>query len=114
MGQIGLRELLIIALLVLLVFGAKRLPDTARALGKSMRILKSETRAMKSDDKPEQTAEPDPAAQATPARTIEAAPAAPAPPAAQAAPAAAQTAQTTATAPTRTADEKEPAQTTAP
>jgi sec-independent protein translocase protein TatA len=31
------------------LFGSKKLPDTARALGKSMRILKSETSAMKHD-----------------------------------------------------------------
>lgn len=40
---------LILAVLVLL-FGSKKLPDMARGLGKSMRILKSETKAMKSDD----------------------------------------------------------------
>ncbi|WP_225843800.1 Sec-independent protein translocase subunit TatA [Streptomyces albus] len=40
-------HLLVVALVVVLVFGSKRLPDTARALGKSLRILKSETRAMK-------------------------------------------------------------------
>lgn len=35
------------AIVVLVLFGSKKLPDTARALGKSMRILKSEARAMK-------------------------------------------------------------------
>ncbi|MEU7484974.1 Sec-independent protein translocase subunit TatA [Streptomyces sp. NPDC042319] len=39
---------LILAVLVLL-FGSKKLPDMARGLGKSMRILKSETKAMKSE-----------------------------------------------------------------
>ncbi|WSL15492.1 twin-arginine translocase TatA/TatE family subunit [Streptomyces sp. NBC_01283] len=29
-----------------MLFGSKKLPDTARAVGKSRRILKSETRAM--------------------------------------------------------------------
>lgn len=43
-------HLLIVAIVVIVLFGAKRLPDTARALGKSMRILKSEAAAMKSDD----------------------------------------------------------------
>ncbi|NED84556.1 Sec-independent protein translocase subunit TatA [Streptomyces sp. SID11233] len=42
-------HLLIIALVVVLLFGAKKLPDTARALGKSMRILKSEAKAMKEE-----------------------------------------------------------------
>ncbi|WP_052859985.1 MULTISPECIES: Sec-independent protein translocase subunit TatA [Streptomyces] len=45
-------HLLIVVLVVILVFGSKKLPDTARALGKSLRILKSETKAMKDDDGP--------------------------------------------------------------
>ncbi|MFF8309887.1 Sec-independent protein translocase subunit TatA [Streptomyces lydicus] len=45
-------HLLIVALVVILLFGSKRLPDTARALGKSLRILKSEAKAMASDDAP--------------------------------------------------------------
>ena len=40
-------HLLVVALVVVLVFGSKRLPDTARSLGKSLRILKSETKALK-------------------------------------------------------------------
>ncbi|MBC3841668.1 Sec-independent protein translocase subunit TatA [Streptacidiphilus sp. 4-A2] len=50
-------EIIILAVIVLLLFGAKRLPDTARALGKSLRILKSEVGAMKTDDKPEAQAQ---------------------------------------------------------
>ncbi|KUN88666.1 Sec-independent protein translocase subunit TatA [Streptomyces griseoruber] len=42
-------HLLVVAVVVVLVFGSKKLPDTARALGKSMRILKSEAKAMKED-----------------------------------------------------------------
>jgi TatA/E family protein of Tat protein translocase len=37
---------------VLVLFGAKRLPDSARSLGRSMRIFKSEMKEMKADDKP--------------------------------------------------------------
>jgi sec-independent protein translocase protein TatA len=33
------------------LFGAKRLPDAARSLGKSMRIFKSEIREMQTDNK---------------------------------------------------------------
>ena len=66
-------EILIIAAVVLLLFGAKRLPETARGLGKSLRIFKSEVSAMKTD-----TAQPTPAAP----RTIQAAAAEPAGPAA--------------------------------
>ncbi|MFE2374435.1 Sec-independent protein translocase subunit TatA [Streptomyces sp. NPDC059398] len=42
-------HLLIVAVVVMVMFGSKKLPDTARALGKSMRILKSEAKAMKED-----------------------------------------------------------------
>ncbi|MFF2501981.1 Sec-independent protein translocase subunit TatA [Streptomyces sp. NPDC058067] len=43
-------HLLIVAIVFIVLFGSKKLPDTARALGKSMRILKSETKAMKADE----------------------------------------------------------------
>ncbi|MEV7089364.1 Sec-independent protein translocase subunit TatA [Streptomyces sp. NPDC093085] len=43
-------HLLIVAIVIIVLFGSKKLPDTARALGKSLRILKSETRAMKEED----------------------------------------------------------------
>ncbi len=40
--------IIVIAVFVLL-FGAKKLPDAARSLGKSMRIFKSEIKEMQSD-----------------------------------------------------------------
>lgn len=43
-------EILIIVALILLLFGAKRLPDAARGLGRSLRIFKAETKAMHDDD----------------------------------------------------------------
>jgi sec-independent protein translocase protein TatA len=43
-------SVLIIVVLVIVVFGAKRLPDSARALGRSMRILKAEAKGLKEDD----------------------------------------------------------------
>lgn len=68
-------EIIILAVIVLLLFGAKRLPDTARALGKSLRILKSEVGAMKTDDKPEaQTAQSTQAEPVAAPKTIQAAP----------------------------------------
>ncbi|MEU6770495.1 Sec-independent protein translocase subunit TatA [Streptomyces sp. NPDC046759] len=42
-------HLLIVAVVFLVLFGSRKLPDTARALGKSMRILKSEAKAMKEE-----------------------------------------------------------------
>jgi sec-independent protein translocase protein TatA len=38
---------------VVLLFGAKKLPDAARSLGKSMRIFKSEIREMQTEGKAE-------------------------------------------------------------
>ena len=40
-------HLLILGVVIILLFGSKKLPDTARSVGKSLRILKSETKAMK-------------------------------------------------------------------
>lgn len=51
MGTIGPWQLLIVALLILLLFGARRLPELARGLGSSLRIFKAETREMMDDDK---------------------------------------------------------------
>ena len=45
-------HLAIIAVLVVVLFGAKRLPDAARSLGKSLRIFKSEVRELQNDGKP--------------------------------------------------------------
>jgi sec-independent protein translocase protein TatA len=39
-----------IVLIFALLFGAKRLPDSARQLGRSMRIFKSEMKELKNDD----------------------------------------------------------------
>ncbi|UED83130.1 Sec-independent protein translocase subunit TatA [Streptomyces profundus] len=58
MGGISPMQLLLVALVVVLIFGSKRLPDTARALGKSMRIMKSETAAMKADGKDAEASAP--------------------------------------------------------
>ncbi|KWX22006.1 Sec-independent protein translocase subunit TatA [Mycolicibacterium wolinskyi] len=46
---------IVIAVFVLL-FGAKKLPDAARSLGKSMRIFKSEIKEMQSESKAEEAA----------------------------------------------------------
>ena len=50
----GLREpshWLLLILVVVLLFGAKRLPDSARALGRSLRIFKSEVKELNKEDK---------------------------------------------------------------
>ncbi len=50
MGALAPWHFAILALLVVVLFGAKRLPDSARALGRSMRILKAETQDLRHDD----------------------------------------------------------------
>lgn len=54
----GATEWLIIALVVVLLFSAAKLPTMARSLGRSMRIFKSELTEMKKDspEKPTATA----------------------------------------------------------
>ncbi|MFE7518998.1 Sec-independent protein translocase subunit TatA [Streptomyces halstedii] len=42
-------HLLVVAIVIIVLFGSKKLPEAARGLGKSMRILKSEAEAMKKD-----------------------------------------------------------------
>jgi sec-independent protein translocase protein TatA len=57
----------ILAVVVVLLFGAKRLPDAARSLGKSLRIFKAEVRELQSESKPET-----PIAQPAPATPVQA------------------------------------------
>ncbi|MED7950756.1 MULTISPECIES: Sec-independent protein translocase subunit TatA [unclassified Streptomyces] len=67
--------ILVVVVLAILLFGAKRLPDLARSLGKSMRILKSETQAMRSEGAADASAPPAPAvADDVAAKTIQSAP----------------------------------------
>lgn len=44
-------HLLLILLVLVLLFGAKRLPDSARSLAKSLRIFKSELKDINKDEK---------------------------------------------------------------
>jgi TatA/E family protein of Tat protein translocase len=50
---------LLLLIVVVVLFGAKRLPDSARSLGKSMRIFKSEMKEMKDDGKKPEDKDPD-------------------------------------------------------
>lgn len=76
-------HLIIVAVLLVILFGWKKLPDAARSVGRSMRIFKSEVGEMKNDGKqsrpsaaaddtvqgdvvPPQTAEPTPPSQPAP------------------------------------------------
>ena len=44
-------HILLLLVVLVILFGAKRLPDSARSLGKSMRIFKSEIKEMKDESK---------------------------------------------------------------
>ena len=44
MGSIGFFELLVILAIVLLIFGANRLPDLGRSLGQALRGFKDATK----------------------------------------------------------------------
>ena len=51
LGELSPWHLLILAAVVLVLFGAKRLPDSARSLGRAMRIFKAETSGLHDGDK---------------------------------------------------------------
>lgn len=53
MGQIFSHPatIIVVILIVILLFGAPKLPGMARSLGQSMRIFKSEVEGMKNDGK---------------------------------------------------------------
>lgn len=83
---------LIVLVVLVALFGYKKLPDASRSLGRSLRIFKTELKGMAEDDKSRENAAPTspPAVQAAPPATAEmpaaqpqaqpAPPAAPAPP----------------------------------
>lgn len=50
MGTLRPWHIIVLVVVLVLLFGAKRLPDAARSLGRSMRILKAETRGLAEDD----------------------------------------------------------------
>ena len=47
MGRIGMGEIIIIGLVIILLFGAKRLPEIGSAIGQAIREFK---KSMKNDD----------------------------------------------------------------
>ena len=51
MGSLSPVHWAIVIVVVLLLFGSRKLPDMARGLGQSMRILKAETRGLQEDDR---------------------------------------------------------------
>jgi sec-independent protein translocase protein TatA len=75
---IGFPELIVLAIVLLLIFGPKRLPEIGRSMGKGMREFKDSVTGKDDDDDATTTrpvelaappAEPPPAATTTPAPT---------------------------------------------
>ncbi|GAB2862765.1 Sec-independent protein translocase subunit TatA [Nocardioides pacificus] len=71
-GVPGTTELLLILLVIVLLFGAKKLPELARGTGRALRIFKSETKGLMDDDE-----DPDETRRATAEGPAELPPAAP-------------------------------------
>ena len=67
MPDLGKPEILILLIVILVLFGAKRLPGAARSLGQSLRIFKAETKGLRSDD--DATVTPPPTTPAVPPTT---------------------------------------------
>ncbi|HEV2252697.1 MAG TPA: Sec-independent protein translocase subunit TatA [Streptosporangiaceae bacterium] len=57
-------KILIVALVIIVLFGSKKLPSAARSLGQSMRILKKEVQGLHEDEPEPRLADALPAAQA--------------------------------------------------
>ncbi len=52
-------HILILVIVLVLLFGAKRLPDSARALGKSMKIFKNEVKELNAEKPKEEDSDGD-------------------------------------------------------
>jgi len=74
MGSLSPWHWLIVVGVLVLLFGAKKLPDAARSMGQSLRIIKAETAELRRDEKqpepppapPPAIAEPSPVTRADP------------------------------------------------
>jgi len=64
----GPGELVVILVIVLIVFGPKRLPDLGRSLGNGMREFKDSVSGKDRDEPPERSVEPGGSATTQPAR----------------------------------------------
>ncbi len=50
LGGLGAPEAIIIVLVLLLLFGGRKLPEVARGTGRALRIFKAETKGLMDDD----------------------------------------------------------------
>jgi len=53
MGALKPWHIILLVVVIVVIFGSKRLPDAARSLGRSMRIMKAETKGLMEDEKAE-------------------------------------------------------------
>jgi sec-independent protein translocase protein TatA len=58
-ANLGTTELLILLAIIILLFGASKLPELARGSGRALRIFKSETKGLHDDDVDDATATPE-------------------------------------------------------
>ncbi|HCE60657.1 Sec-independent protein translocase subunit TatA [Janibacter terrae] len=66
MPSLGPMEIILILLVILLLFGFKKLPDAARSVGKSARVFKAEVNEMKEEDRQREEAKKSRPADTTP------------------------------------------------
>ena len=66
MPNLGPMEIILILLVILLLFGFKKLPDAARSVGKSARVFKAEVNEMKEEDRQREEAKKQGQAGSTP------------------------------------------------
>lgn len=66
MRDIGPTEIILILAVVMLLFGAKKLPELARGSGRALRIFKAETKGLMDDDDTSVEVKPVAARQAEP------------------------------------------------
>ena len=83
--DLGVPELLIIAFIVVLLFGSKKLPGAAKSIGQSLKIFKDETKGLRNEDEAATTTVPavpvtPPAALSAPVPPVSPMQTAPAPP----------------------------------
>jgi len=70
MGALQPWHWIILLLVVVLLFGSKRLPDAARSLGKSMRIFKSEVKELQAENRSDAPVAPQQPGFAAPAQPV--------------------------------------------
>jgi len=59
MPSLGAPEIILIIVVLVLLFGARKLPDLARGSGRALRIFKAETKGLVDDDEKDQATSDD-------------------------------------------------------